>query len=53
MSKSKTGAIIVIEKNDNLDLILKTGRTINSNLSQIMIEKYFFYKTLLYMMGQL
>ena len=33
MSKSKTGAIIVIEKNDNLDLILKTGRTINSNLS--------------------
>jgi len=42
MSKSKTGAIIVIEKNDNLDLILKTGRTINSNLSQIMIESVFY-----------
>ena len=42
MSKSKTGAIIVIEKNDNLDLILKTGRTINSNLSQIMIESIFY-----------
>ena len=42
MSKSKTGAIIVIEKNDNLDLILKTGRTINNNLSQIMIESIFY-----------
>jgi len=41
MSKSKTGAIIVIEKNDNLDLVLKTGRIISSNLSQIMIESIF------------
>jgi len=42
MSKSKTGAIIVIEKNNNLDLILKTGRVISTNLSQIMIESIFY-----------
>ena len=30
MSKSKTGAIIIIERNDNLDLLIKTGRTISS-----------------------
>ena len=42
MSKTKTGAIIIIERNDNLDLILKTGRIIASNLSQIMIESVFY-----------
>ncbi len=42
MSKTKTGAIIIIERNDNLDLILKTGRIISSNLSQIMIESVFY-----------
>tara|TARA_B100000579_G_scaffold437192_1_gene465582 strand:- start:2971 stop:3744 length:774 start_codon:yes stop_codon:yes gene_type:complete len=42
MSQTKTGAIIIIERNDNLDLILKTGRVISSNLSQIMIESIFY-----------
>ena len=42
MSKSKTGAIIIIERNDNLDLLIKTGRIISSNLSQIMIESIFY-----------
>jgi len=42
MSETKTGAIIIIERNDNLDLILKTGRVISSNLSQIMIESIFY-----------
>ncbi len=42
MSQTKTGAIIIIERNDNLDLILKTGRIISSNLSQIMIESVFY-----------
>ena len=39
--KSKTGTIIIIERNDNLDLLIKTGRAISSNLSQIMIESIF------------
>lgn len=42
MSQTKTGAIIIIEKSDNLDLIVKTGRIISSNLSQIMIESVFY-----------
>tara|TARA_S200000501_G_C20837074_1_gene749852 strand:- start:782 stop:1555 length:774 start_codon:yes stop_codon:yes gene_type:complete len=42
MSKTKTGAIIIIERNDNLDQIIKTGRVISSNLSQIMIESVFY-----------
>jgi len=42
MSQTKTGAIIIIERSDNLDLILKTGRIISSNLSQIMIESVFY-----------
>jgi uncharacterized protein (TIGR00159 family) len=42
MSKSKTGAILVIEKNNTLDLTINTGRIINSELSKIMIENIFF-----------
>jgi len=42
MSTTKTGAIIIIERNDNLDQIIKTGRVISSNLSQIMIESVFY-----------
>lgn len=42
MSKSKTGAIIVIEKNSNLESTINTGRIINCELSSIMLESIFF-----------
>lgn len=42
MSKSKTGAIIVIEKNSILDSTTSTGRRINSELSSIILESIFF-----------
>jgi len=42
MSKSKTGAIIVIEKNSILDSTTNTGRIINSELSSIILESIFF-----------
>ena len=42
MSKTKTGAIIVIEKNSNLDSTIETGRKINSELSSPIIESIFF-----------
>ena len=41
MSKSKTGAIIVIEKNSILDSTTNTGRIINSELSSIILESIF------------
>ena len=42
MSKSKTGAIIVIEKNSTLESTVNTGRILNSKLSNIMLESIFF-----------
>ena len=42
MSKTKTGAIIVIEKNSNLDSTIETGRIINSELSSPILESIFF-----------
>ena len=42
MSKTKTGAIIVIEKNSNLDTTIETGRIINSELSSPILESIFF-----------
>ena len=42
MSKTKTGAIIVIEKNSNLDTTIETGRIINSELSSPILEKSIF-----------
>lgn len=42
MSKNKTGAIIVIEKNSNLESTINTGRIINCELSSTMLESIFF-----------
>ena len=42
MSKSKTGAIIIIEKNSNLESTINTGRIINCELSSTMLESIFF-----------
>lgn len=42
MSDSKTGALIVLERNNNLDFLLDTGDTTNIKLSQPIIESIFF-----------
>lgn len=42
MSKSKTGALIVIEKDMALNEIIHTGETINADVNQRLIENIFF-----------
>ena len=42
MAQQKVGALIVIEQKVALDDIIKTGETINSDISQRLIEAIFF-----------
>ena len=42
MSKKKVGALIVIERNNPLDDIVKTGDLIDANINQRLIENIFF-----------
>ncbi|MEM9680375.1 MAG: diadenylate cyclase CdaA [Bacteroidota bacterium] len=42
MSTSHTGALIVIERNNNLDFLITTGDEMNINVSQPIIESIFF-----------
>ncbi|MDR1719345.1 MAG: diadenylate cyclase CdaA [Dysgonamonadaceae bacterium] len=42
MSKNKTGALIVLQQEMNLDLYVQTGELLNANLSARLIENIFF-----------
>ncbi len=42
MSKSKTGALIVVQQQMNLELYVQTGEVVNANLSSRLIENIFF-----------
>lgn len=42
MAKSKTGALIVIEQNMNLNLYEQTGEVINADINTLLIENIFF-----------
>ena len=42
MAQQKVGALIIIEKNDSLADIIKTGEPINADISQRLIEEVFF-----------
>ncbi|MBT8265121.1 MAG: diadenylate cyclase CdaA [Bacteroidia bacterium] len=42
MGSSKTGALIVIERNNNLDIIAKSGDAMNIAVTQPIIESIFF-----------
>lgn len=42
MSSSKTGALIVLERNNNLDFIANTGDEMNIKVTQPIIESIFF-----------
>ena len=42
MSKTKTGALIVIERTNNLDFLIKTGDSINAVINEVILESIFF-----------
>ena len=42
MSKKKTGAIIVIERNNNLEFLITSGNNVNIKLSPQILETIFF-----------
>ena len=42
MSKNKTGAIIVIERNNNLEFLITSGNNVNIKLSPQILETIFF-----------
>ena len=42
MAQQKVGALIVVQRNMSLDDIVKTGETINANISQRLVEAVFF-----------
>ena len=42
LSKSKTGALIVVQQQMNLELYVQTGEVVNANLSSRLIENIFF-----------
>ena len=42
MSKTKTGALIVIERTTKLGDIVKTGTVVNANISSLLIKNIFF-----------
>jgi DNA integrity scanning protein DisA with diadenylate cyclase activity len=42
MSTSKTGALIIIERNNNLDFLLQSGDQMNILITQSILESIFF-----------
>lgn len=42
MSKSKTGALIILRRKNNLDEIIHTGEILNANVSSALLENIFF-----------
>ncbi|MBE7629100.1 diadenylate cyclase CdaA [Tenacibaculum piscium] len=42
MSKTKTGALIVIEKTNNLDFLINTGDTMNAQVNEAILESIFY-----------
>lgn len=42
MSKTKTGVLIVIEHNNSLDFLIKTGDVMNAEMNEVLLESIFF-----------
>ena len=42
LSKTKTGALIVIERTNSLDFLINTGDTINALINNVILESIFF-----------
>ena len=41
MSKTKTGALIVIERTNSLDFLIKTGDNMNAEINEVLLESIF------------
>ena len=42
LSKSKTGALIVLERTNNLDFLINSGDTMNASLNEAILESIFY-----------
>jgi diadenylate cyclase len=42
MSKTKTGALIVIERTNSLDFLIKTGDSMNAEINEVLLESIFY-----------
>lgn len=42
MSKTKTGALIVIERTNSLDFLIKTGDNMNAEINEVLLESIFY-----------
>jgi len=42
MSKSKTGALIVLERTNSLDFLINTGDEMNATVNQVLLESIFY-----------
>jgi len=42
MSKTKTGALIVVERTNSLDFLIKTGDNMNAEINEVLLESIFF-----------
>ena len=42
MSKTKTGALIVIERTNSLDFLIKTGASMNAEINEVLLESIFY-----------
>ena len=42
MSKTKTGALIVIERTNSLDFLIKTGDSMNAEINEVLLDSIFY-----------
>ena len=42
MTKTKTGALIVIERTNSLDFLIKTGDNMNAEINEVLLESIFY-----------
>lgn len=42
MSKTKTGALIVLERTNSLDFLINTGDTMNAEMNEVLLESIFY-----------
>jgi len=42
MSKTKTGALFVIERTNSLDFLIKTGDSMNAEINEVLLESIFY-----------
>ena len=48
MSKTKTGALIVLERTNSLDFLINTGDAMNAEMNEVLLESIFYKNSLLH-----